>query len=72
VERELAAEEPSVRLEQGVYRVGDHLRIRLNAAHRARGNGVELDPAEPLPEPPQRSLRVSLVALRRWLAAAAD
>ena len=71
LERQLAEEEKATRIETGVYRAGSDVLVQLNAAHRARRNGVELDPPEPLPEPAKgkRTLRVSIDTLRRWLAA---
>jgi hypothetical protein len=70
VERELHQEEAHVRVEAGVHRVGRTLVvIELNTAHRARRNGVDLVPAELLPQEHRRSLRVAAETLRRWLAA---
>jgi post-segregation antitoxin (ccd killing protein) len=70
VERQLRVDEERVRVEQGVHRIGQTVvLIELNTAHRARRNGVELVPADLLPQEHRRSLRVSVEALRRWLAA---
>jgi hypothetical protein len=78
-ERKRAGREPGSKISEGVYRRkkpkgGYDIQIHINTAIQAKGNGINLMPSDPLPEPPsgRLSLLLTEAQVKRLYAAVSE